>query len=81
MLSCQVSLYPLGTAGYDGVIREAVRALDDPRVRVTVGEMSSVLVGEDDAVWQALRRLFEAAAAGPVVMVATLSNECGCRPG
>jgi len=83
MIAAQVALYPLGTTDPGEAIKEALAALDDglsPGVSYEVGEMSTVLRGDDDAVWRAVRRLFEAGAAGggQVVLVTTVSNVCGC---
>ncbi|MGB9859216.1 MAG: YkoF family thiamine/hydroxymethylpyrimidine-binding protein [Moorellaceae bacterium] len=80
MLACQVSLYPLGLTNYSEFIKEALEALSAHRVQVEVNSMSTVIRGEEEEVWQAVRSLFTAGSkAGEVVMVMTLSNRCGCR--
>lgn len=79
-LACQLSLYPLGTAAYTPVIKEAVATLGESAVEVEVNAMSTIIRGEEEAVWQAARRLFQVAAGhGEVVMVMTISNRCGCK--
>ncbi|HBT47757.1 MAG TPA: hypothetical protein DEA73_07780 [Peptococcaceae bacterium] len=80
MLACEAALYPLGTAHYSRIIKEALAAVPVGKVELEVGSMSTVIRGEDDEVWKAVRLLFEVAAkSGDVVMVLTVSNRCGCR--
>ncbi|PRR72546.1 thiamine-binding protein [Neomoorella humiferrea] len=79
-LACQLSLYPLGTAAYTPVIKEAVATLEGSGVEVEVNAMSTIIRGDEEAVWQAARRLFQAAAErGEAVLVMTISNRCGCQ--
>lgn len=81
MISCQMSLYPIGAANYNEIIKEAITVLDRAGVTYRVGSMSTVVEGDDDAVWQAVRSLFEAGAGrGLVVLVATFSNACPVDP-
>jgi uncharacterized protein YqgV (UPF0045/DUF77 family) len=76
-ISAQVSLYPLRQDHLSpaiGVLNETLRAAG---LRPEVGTMSTVITGEADAAFEALRRGFLAASAtGHVVMVVTLSNAC-----
>lgn len=83
MIACQLSLYPLGTGDFGALIAAAVAHLETLRERgldVQVGAMSTVVTGPDDLVWEAVRLLFDTAAADghPIVLTATVSNECGC---
>ncbi len=81
MISCQLSLYPLGTESYDDVVSRAVEhilPLKDEGLTIEVGSMSSVVKGPDDVVWKAVRTLFDAAKDEKVVLNTTFSNECGC---
>ncbi|WP_338833297.1 hypothetical protein MHLNE_22560 [Moorella humiferrea] len=79
-LACQLSLYPLGTAAYTPVIKEAVAALEQSGVEVEVNAMSTIIRGEEEAVWRAARQLFQMAAdRGEAVLVMTVSNRCGCQ--
>lgn len=79
-LACQMSLYPLGKDNYTAIIKEAVAVLEGSGVEVEVNAMSTIIRGEEEAVWQAVRRLFQVAAErGEAVMVMTVSNRCGCK--
>jgi uncharacterized protein YqgV (UPF0045/DUF77 family) len=77
MISAQVSLYPLRTESVGPVIDEVVGILRGPGVETQMGEMSTVVWGEERAVFAALQEAFHRAAAqGDTVMVVTLSNAC-----
>jgi len=76
-ITAQVSLYPLGQATLSPAIGEALRILRQHGLDVEVGAMSSLVGGEDTAVFTALRSAFsQISEQGPVVMVATFSNAC-----
>ena len=76
-LSAQVSLYPLGQEDLSPAIDEALRVFKAHGLQVEVGAMSTLLTGDETALFTALR---DAAAAamhlGPAVMVVTISNAC-----
>jgi uncharacterized protein YqgV (UPF0045/DUF77 family) len=76
-VSAQISVYPLRQEHLGPAI-EAVRgALEDRGLAPEVGPMSTLVSGETDAVFAALRDAFErAAGSGPVAMVLTVSNAC-----
>jgi uncharacterized protein YqgV (UPF0045/DUF77 family) len=76
-ITAQVSLYPLGQANLSPAIDEALSILREHGLDVAAGAMSSLVSGEDTAVFTALQSAFATAAEqGPVVMVATFSNAC-----
>jgi tRNA-Thr(GGU) m(6)t(6)A37 methyltransferase TsaA len=76
-ISAQVSLYPLGQVSLSPVIGEALQVFREYGLDVKPGAMSSLIVGEDETVFDALREAFRRAAGrGPVVMVTTFSNAC-----
>jgi uncharacterized protein YqgV (UPF0045/DUF77 family) len=76
-VSAQVSLYPLRQASIGPPIRQAVRHLRECRLNVRVDEMSTMVWGEEGAVFDALREVFHyAAEQGDVVMPVTFSNAC-----
>lgn len=78
MTSCQVSLYPLGNPAYRKVVLEALKNLKTCGIQVDVNPMSTILMGEDEEVWKAVRCLYETGRkSGDVVMVVTLSSRCG----
>jgi uncharacterized protein YqgV (UPF0045/DUF77 family) len=77
IISAQVSLYPLKRASIGPAIREAVRVFRQRGLKARVGEMSTVIWGEELAVFDALREAFhQAAERGDAVMVVTFSNAC-----
>ena len=76
-ITAQVSLYPLGQADLSPAIDEALRILREHDLDVEVGTMSSLIAGDEKAVFTALQSAFsQIAEQGPVVMVATFSNAC-----
>jgi tRNA-Thr(GGU) m(6)t(6)A37 methyltransferase TsaA len=76
-ITSQVSLYPLGQASLASTIDETLRVFREHGLDVKPGAMSSLVVGKDTAVFNALQEVFSRAAEqGPVLMVATFSNAC-----
>lgn len=75
--SAQISIYPLRQDRLGPAI-EAVRAtLTGRGLRADVGPMSTIVVGEDAAIFAALGEAFaKAAELGEVVMTVTVSNAC-----
>jgi uncharacterized protein YqgV (UPF0045/DUF77 family) len=77
MVTAQVSLYPLRQTSIGPPIREAVRVFRQHGLEPRVGEMSTLVWGDEQAVFAALHEAFhQAAACGDAVMVVTLSNAC-----
>ena len=77
MITAQVSLYPLRQRSIGPAIREGVRVLEEHGLEVRVGEMSTLIWGEEDAVFAALQEAFHRTAIqGDTVMAVTLSNAC-----
>ena len=76
-VSAQISVYPLRQQ-HLGPAVEAVRlALKSGGLEPEVGPMSTLVRGDADRIFAALREAFErAAAGGDVAMVFTLSNTC-----
>jgi uncharacterized protein YqgV (UPF0045/DUF77 family) len=71
----QFSIYPLRQARLQPSVEAAVRAAGKGGLEVAVGKLSTVAVGDEEAVFAALRAAFDAARAnGPTVMVATIST-------
>ncbi len=76
-VSAQISLYPLRQEQLSPAIRELQAALKGVGLDVTPGPMSTLVAGEGEAVFDALKSSFlRAAEAGHVVMTATISNAC-----
>lgn len=76
-VSAQVSVYPLRVERLGPVVTAAVDAMQHPGLIVQLGPMSTMVVGELDEVFTALRESFAAVTrTGEAVMVVTLSNGC-----
>ena len=76
-ISAQLSLYPLGEEQLSPAINEAIALLEGRGLDVQPGAMSTVISGDDEVVFDAVRDLLRGAAAqGEVVLVATFSNAC-----
>lgn len=77
VVSAQVSIYPLRQQRLTPAIEAVRERLEAAGLRPEVGSMSTVVVGEDEVIFGALREGFRAAAgSGHVVMAVTLSNAC-----
>jgi uncharacterized protein YqgV (UPF0045/DUF77 family) len=76
-VSASISVYPLRQQRLGPAI-EAVRlAVEGEGLTPEVGPMSTLVSGDAERIFAALRRAFESAAeTGDVAMVATLSNAC-----
>ena len=76
-VSAQISLYPLRQQELSPGIDALCLALEREGLEVQAGPMSTLVVGESSRLFAALQEGFEQAAArGPVAMVATVSNAC-----
>ena len=76
-ITAQVSLYPLRQVSIGPAIREAVRVFRECGLKTRIGEMSTLVWGEEQAVFAALQEAFHGAAkSGDTVMMVTLSNAC-----
>jgi uncharacterized protein YqgV (UPF0045/DUF77 family) len=77
IVSAQISVYPLRQDHLSPAIQEMQAALAAAGLDVTPGPMSTLVMGEGAAVFDALKTAFlRAAATGHVVMAATVSNAC-----
>ncbi len=77
IISVQVSLYPLHQEHLGPSIQAFADVLTAAGLEPRTGPMSTVVTGEADLLFAALRDAFQAAAAtGRVVMTMTVSNAC-----
>jgi uncharacterized protein YqgV (UPF0045/DUF77 family) len=75
--AAQVSLYPLRQVSIGPPIREAVKILRAHGLEVRMSEMNTFVRGEEDAVFTALREVYDRATErGDVVLLITLTNAC-----
>ena len=76
-IQAQVSIYPLKTEALAPPVEQFCRRLQAPDLTVIAGSMSTLIVGESDGVFQAVKRAFQALAAEyDVVMDLKVSNAC-----
>lgn len=76
-IAAQVSLYPLCQASLAPAIEAALRIFRQHGLEAEPGTMSTIIIGDEKAVFAALQEaFFYAAGQGQVVMVATFSNAC-----
>ena len=76
-ISAQVSIYPLRQERLTPAIETLTRAFADHGLATEVGSMSTIVLGEAEAIFAALRDGFvRAAELGHVVMTVTASNAC-----
>jgi len=76
-VTAQVSAYPLGQESFLPAIGAAIAALQGSGLEIQVGPLSTLVTGDDEAVFAALRQAFLAAAAyGATVLVSTVTNAC-----
>ena len=77
LISAQVSIYPLRQNEIGPQIRETLRIFRNAGLNVRMGAMSTLIWGEEQAVFTALQQGFHRAAAeGDTVMAVTISNAC-----
>lgn len=75
--AAQVSIYPLRQPRLSPAIEEALEIFRKYRLDVTPGSMSSMILGDDDDLFAALKEAYQKVSQqGEVVMVVTLSNAC-----
>jgi uncharacterized protein YqgV (UPF0045/DUF77 family) len=77
-ISVQISVYPLGTDDLTPGIGAFLLVLRRRGIRYEFGPMSTVVTGEQDQVWDAVKEGWAAAAdeGGRLVMTVTASNAC-----
>ena len=76
-LSAQVSLYPLRQTHLSPAIDTALSIFREHGLEITPGAMSSVISGDDEALFAAIKEVFQKTAEqGEIVMIITLSNAC-----
>jgi len=74
VVACQFSVYPLRQVDVDTPVQEAIRAAAESGCALRVGNLSTLLWGDEEAVFAALRAAFDVTQRrGPAVLVATLT--------
>lgn len=76
-LSAQMSIYPLRQEHLSPAIDKAADILKEHELEVNSGLMSSMVSGDDDALFAAIKDIFrQGSEQGDMVMVVTFSNAC-----
>ena len=76
-VQAQVSIYPLKTKALAKPVEEFCRRLRNPGLTVDTHSMSTLIVGESDGVFQAVKQAFQALAADfDIVVDLKVSNAC-----
>jgi uncharacterized protein YqgV (UPF0045/DUF77 family) len=77
IVSVQVSVYPLGQERLGPSVEAILQAFAREGLEARVGPMSTVVTGDSDRVFAALREGFtRAGRLGPTVLAITVSNAC-----
>jgi len=77
IVSAQISIYPLRQTRLGPAVESVRATLAEHGLTAKVGSMSTIVVGEDRAIFGALADAFaKAAESGEVVMTVTVSNAC-----
>ncbi|MCG0275421.1 MAG: Ykof family thiamine-binding protein [Thermosediminibacteraceae bacterium] len=76
MITCQVSLFPLGREDYERIVLRALDCLKSFNVEVEVTPLSTLIRGDEEEVWKAVRALYEEGVreGEKVVLTLTLTN-------
>lgn len=81
MVTCQFSLYPLREPRLSPALQRAMQGVRSTGLTPQVGSMSTYIEGDEDAIFEALKRAFRGAAeGGELAPVATVSNTCRVLP-
>jgi uncharacterized protein YqgV (UPF0045/DUF77 family) len=76
-VQAEVSLYPLRQNDLTKPIQQFVQALENNKLNVEIGPMSSVISGEESTVFQGLQKAFgQVAQHYEIVLTAKISNAC-----
>ena len=79
-LAAQVSMYPLRQPRLSPAIDKALSIFGQHDLEVAPGVMSSVVSGDDEALFAAIKEVFQQTSEqGEVVMIITISNACPVR--
>jgi uncharacterized protein YqgV (UPF0045/DUF77 family) len=76
-VAAQISVYPLRQKHLSPAIDNALSTLKERGLEVKEGTMSSVVSGEDEVLFEALKDIYrKTTEQGDIVMVITFSNAC-----
>jgi len=76
-IQAEISLYPLRQKDMTKPIQKFIELLENNKLKVELGPMSSLIAGDSQVVFESLREAFEQLAKEyEVVMTAKISNAC-----
>ena len=76
-VQAEISLYPLRQNELTKPIQQVVQVLENNKLQVKTGSMSSFVTGDSQVVFESLREAFEQLAKEyEIVMTAKISNAC-----
>jgi len=76
-VQAEISLYPLRQNELTKPIQQFVQVLENNKLKVELGPMSSLIAGDSQVVFESLREAFELLAKEyELVMTAKISNAC-----
>ena len=76
-VQAEISLYPLRQNELTKPIQQFIQALENNKLKVKLGPMSTLVTGEESIVFENLRKAFEKIAQKyEIVMTAKISNAC-----
>jgi len=76
-VQAEISLYPLRQNELTKPIRQFIEVLENNKLKVKLGPMSSLVAGDSQVVFQNLQKAFEMLAEKyEIVMTAKISNAC-----
>ena len=76
-VQAEISLYPLHCSDLTEPIRQFVELLEDNKLKVEIGQMSTLVTGDSQVLFENLKKAFERLAEEyKVVMTVKISNAC-----
>ncbi len=76
-IQAEVSLYPLRQNDLTKPIRQFVQVMENDKLKIKTGAMSSLIAGESQVVFEKLQKAFEKLAQRyEIVLTAKISNAC-----
>jgi len=76
-VQAEISLYPLRQNELTKPIQQFIQALDNNKLKVELGPMSTLVTGDEPVVFESLQKAFEKLAQRyEIVLTAKISNAC-----
>lgn len=76
-IQAELSLYPLGTENIGEPVKAFIKFLEDSGMVISSGNMSTVIAGESESVFDVIKKAYENIAMNSqAVLVIKMSNAC-----